>query len=108
MLWATGDDYVALEVTWLVYQDLIAAYVRPKKSGAKKVMSRVINSIRKDLPAELEELAQLGRTLQRRCEDVTSYFVSARPPARSKPSTDDSSTCGQSPWVSGTSTTTSR
>lgn len=32
MLWATDDDYVALEVTWLFYQDMIAAYGHPKKS----------------------------------------------------------------------------
>ncbi|WP_027020245.1 transposase, partial [Corynebacterium sputi] len=37
-------------------------------------MSRVINSIRKGLPKGLEELAQLGRTLWRRREDVLAYF----------------------------------
>ena len=60
MLWATDDDYVALEVTWLFYQDLISAYGHPKKSEGKKLMNSVINSIRKGLPAGLEELAQLG------------------------------------------------
>ena len=74
LLWATDDDYVALEVTWLVYQDMIAAYGHPKKSEGKKLMMRVINSIRKGLPAGLEELAQLGRTLWRRREDVLAYF----------------------------------
>ena len=74
MLWATDDDYVALEVTWLFYQDLIAAYGHPKKSEDKKLVSRVINSIRKGVPAGLEELAQLGRTLWRRREDVLAYF----------------------------------
>ncbi|WP_027020337.1 transposase, partial [Corynebacterium sputi] len=38
------------------------------------LMSRVINSIRKGLPKGLEELAQLGRTLWRRREDVLAYF----------------------------------
>ncbi|WP_027020533.1 transposase, partial [Corynebacterium sputi] len=33
-----------------------------------------INSIRKGLPKGLEELAQLGRTLWRRREDVLAYF----------------------------------
>lgn len=74
LLWATDDDYVALEVTWLFYQDMIAAYGHPKKSEGKKLMSRVINSLRKGLPAGLEELAQLGRTLWRRREDVLAYF----------------------------------
>ncbi|RSZ61227.1 ISL3 family transposase, partial [Corynebacterium hylobatis] len=74
MLWATDDDYVALEVTWLCYQDLIQAYSHPKKSEGKKLMSRVITTLRKGLPAGLEELAQLGRTLWRRREDVLAYF----------------------------------
>ena len=74
LLWATDDDYVALEVTWMFYQDMIAAYGHPKKSEGKKLMSRVINSIRKGLPKGLEELAQLGRTLWRRREDVLAYF----------------------------------
>ncbi|NII97933.1 hypothetical protein FHU42_001327 [Corynebacterium glutamicum] len=29
MLWATDDDYVALDLTWLFYQDMIAAYGNP-------------------------------------------------------------------------------
>lgn len=74
LLWVTDDDYVALEVTWMFYQDMIAAYGHPKKSEGKKIMSRVISSIRKGLPAGLEELAQLGRTLWRRRDDVLAYF----------------------------------
>ncbi|WIM73272.1 transposase [Corynebacterium suedekumii] len=53
---------------------MIAAYGHPQKSEGKKLMSRVINSIRKGLPKRLEELAQLGRTLWRRREDVLAYF----------------------------------
>lgn len=74
LLWATDDDYVALEVTWMFYQDMIAAYGHPKKSEGKKLMDRIINTLRKGLPAGLEELAQLGRTLWRRREDVLAYF----------------------------------
>lgn len=37
-------------------------------------MGRVINTLRTGLPAGLEELAQLGRTLWRRREDVLAYF----------------------------------
>ncbi len=74
MLWATDDDYVALEVTWMFYQDVIQAYGHPKKSEGKKLMDRIINTLRKGLPKGLEELAQLGRTLWRRREDVLAYF----------------------------------
>ena len=74
LLWATDDDYVALEVTWMFYQDLIQVYGHPKKSEGKKLMDRIINTLRKGLPKGLEELAQLGRTLSRRREDVLAYF----------------------------------
>lgn len=74
LLWATDDDYVALQVTWAFYQDVIAAYGHPDKSRGKKLMSRVIDTLRKGLPAGLEELAQLGRTLWRRRHDILAYF----------------------------------
>ena len=61
MLWATDDDYVALEVTWMFYQDEIQAYGHPKNSEGKKLMDRIINTRRKGLPKGREELAQLGR-----------------------------------------------
>ena len=74
LLWATDDEYVALEVTWLFYQDMIQAYGHPKKSEGKKLMERIINTLRMGVPKGLEELAQLGRTLWRRREDVLAYF----------------------------------
>ncbi|AKK02021.1 Transposase [Corynebacterium epidermidicanis] len=37
-------------------------------------MLKVMNSIHAGLPAGLEELAQLGRTLWRRRRDVVAYF----------------------------------
>ncbi|GAB3649225.1 ISL3-like element IS31831 family transposase [Corynebacterium nasicanis] len=74
MLWATDDDYMALEVTWMFYQDMIQAYGHPKKSEGKKLMEKIINTLRKGLPAGLGELAQLGRTLWRRRDDILAYF----------------------------------
>jgi len=74
LLWATDDDYVALQVTWAFYQDLIGAYGHPDKSRVKKLMSRVIDALSQGLPAGLEELAQLGRTLWRRRHDILAYF----------------------------------
>ena len=74
LLWDTDDDYVALQVTWAFYQDLIGAYGHPGRSRGKKLMSRVIDTLRKGLPAGLEELAQLGRTLWRRRADSFAYF----------------------------------
>ena len=74
LLWATDDDYVALQVTWAFYQDVIGAYGHPDTSRGKKLMSRVIDALRQGLPAGLEELAQLGRTLRRRRHDILAYF----------------------------------
>ena len=37
-------------------------------------MSKVINALRKGLPKGLEELAQLGRTLWRRRDDILAFF----------------------------------
>lgn len=65
---------MALQVTWGFYQELISAYGHPdNKSRGKKLMGRVITTLHKGLPAGLEELAQLGWTLWRRCADILAY-----------------------------------
>jgi transposase len=70
-----GDDsHLAVLVTWSVYQRLIAAYSQPDRRRAKAMMTTLIDSIRHGLPAGLDELAQLGRTLWRRRADVLAYF----------------------------------
>ena len=74
LLWDTDDDYVALQVTWDFYQDVIAAYSHPRRTEGKKLMKRLINTLRKGLPSGLEELAQFGRTLWRRRDDILAYF----------------------------------
>ncbi len=37
-------------------------------------MTRLIDSIRRDVPVGLEEIAQLGRTLWRRRGDILAFF----------------------------------
>ncbi|GAB2498827.1 Transposase (plasmid) [Corynebacterium atrinae] len=78
MLWATDDEYVALEVTWMFYQDLIQAYGHPKKSEGKKLMERIINTLRKGLPKGLEELAQLVMALIEIPQSCSSEFLRSR------------------------------
>lgn len=56
------------------YQDLVGAYGHPDRSRGKKLMGQVITTFRKGLPAGLEELAQLGRTLRRRRAGILAYF----------------------------------
>jgi transposase len=73
-LWAEHDDHVALEVTYLVYQDVIAAYQHPDPKAGRRLMQTLIDQLRRGLPRGLEELAQLGRTLWRKRSQVLAFF----------------------------------
>ena len=68
------DAHLAVVVTWGVYQRIIAAYSQPDRRRGKTMMTTIIDSLRRGVPAGLEELAQLGRTLWRRRADVLAYF----------------------------------
>ena len=69
------DVHVPVEVTWLVYQQIITAYAHPDPREGGKLLARVIDSLRAAVPAGLAELATLGRTLARRRDDVLAYFT---------------------------------
>lgn len=73
-LWTHHDDHVGLQVTYMVYQDIIDAYSHPKRSAGKKLMKKVMDTIRNGLPTGLEELAQLGRTLWHKRTQVLAFF----------------------------------
>jgi transposase len=68
------DNHLAVVVTWSIYQRLIAAYCQPDRRRGKIMLACIIYSLRRGVPAGLEELAQLGRTLHRRRHDVLAYF----------------------------------
>lgn len=68
------DNHLAVAVTWNIYQKMIAAYANPDPHRGKTAMTAIIESLRREVPAALEELAQLGRTLWRRRTDVLAYF----------------------------------
>ena len=63
-----GQDRLA------IYQKIIAAYADPNRRRGKRVLAAVIDSIRRGVPAGLEEIAQLGRTLWRRRDDILAFF----------------------------------
>lgn len=67
-------DHAAFQITWSVYQDIIAAYQADKPEHGKQLMVRVIDTLRAGLPNGLDELRTLGRTLHRRRDDVLAYF----------------------------------
>jgi transposase len=69
-----ADRHIAVKVAYVIYQKIIAAYADPNRLRGKRVLAVVIDSIRRGVPAGLEEIAQLGRTLWRRRPDVLAYF----------------------------------
>jgi hypothetical protein len=58
----------------VIYQKIITAYADPNRHRGKHAMSRLIASIRRGVPAGLEEIAQLGRTLWRRRDDILAFL----------------------------------
>jgi transposase len=69
------DAHAAVETTWCAYQQLIDAYAHDDPQRGKTLLATLIELLRRGLPAGLEELAQLGRTLHRRRDDILAYFT---------------------------------
>ena len=69
-----GDEHLAVKVAYVIYQKIIAAYADANRRRGKKALTRLIESIRRGVPAGLEEIAQLGRTLWRRRDDILAFF----------------------------------
>lgn len=69
------ENHLSVEVCWGFYQKMIAAYAHPPdRRRGKAMMTTTITTLRSGVPEQLEELAQLGRTLWRRRSDVLAYF----------------------------------
>jgi len=68
------DEHVEVEVTWGVYQAVIAAYRHPDRATGRTMMTTLIASVSHGVPAVLSEVATLGRTLKKRSADVLAYF----------------------------------
>ena len=58
-LFAT-DEHAAVEVTWHVYQQMIAAYRHPDRTQGRALVNTLIDSLRRGVPAALGELVTLG------------------------------------------------
>jgi transposase len=74
----TGDEHVQVELTWGIYQRLIAAYRDPVRTTGAAEARSVIDALTAGVPAPLIELRKLGRTLGKRAEDVLAYFERPR------------------------------
>lgn len=68
------EDHAPVEVTWSVYQHLVAAYRNTNKTDARNDLATVIDTLACGVPKGLPELAKLGRTLNKRRADVLAYF----------------------------------
>ena len=100
------DEHLAVKVAWLIYQKIIAAYADPNRRRGKKAMTTLINSIRRAVPAGLEEIAQLGRTWPAAATTSWPSSTTTPPTAPPKPSTAAWKHCAATPSASATSPTT--
>jgi transposase len=69
-----ADEHIPVKTAYVIYQKIMAAYADPNRRRGKRVLAAVIDSIRRGVPAGLEEIAQLGRTLWRRRHDILAFF----------------------------------
>lgn len=69
--------HTPVEITWAVYQKMIDAHQHPDKAHGRGLMSALIRSISSGVPAGIQEIARLERTLKRRSEDTPGLL---RPP----------------------------
>jgi transposase len=69
-----ADQHAEVEVTWGVYQRMIATYRDPDRAAGRRLMDRLITSLATGVPDPLSEIATLGRTLTKRAADVLAYF----------------------------------
>src|SRR4029077_11859262 len=69
-----AEEHLAVKVAYVIYQKIITAYADPNRRSGKQAMTRLIDSIRRGVPAGLEEIAQLGRTLWGRRDAILAFF----------------------------------
>ncbi|MFT3888115.1 MAG: ISL3 family transposase [Arachnia sp.] len=68
------DAHTEVEVTWAVYQKMVAAYRAKDPADGRRLMEELIVSLTTGVPRALSELITLGRTLKQRATDVLAYF----------------------------------
>jgi transposase len=69
-----ADEHAEVEATWGIYQRMIAAYREPDRKTGRALMTSLIESISRGVPAALAEIITLGRTLKKRAADILAYF----------------------------------
>ncbi len=69
-----GDEHIEVEATWGIYQRMVTAYHHPGRSRGRTLMTAVIDSLARGVPAALSERVTLGRTLTKRAADVLTFL----------------------------------
>ncbi|WP_413451701.1 ISL3 family transposase [Georgenia phoenicis] len=69
-----AEEHVQVEATWGVYQQMITAYRAPYRQAGRALLATLITLVCSGVPAALEEVRTLGRTLKKRAADVLAYF----------------------------------
>lgn len=70
----SDDAHAPVQVTWAVYQEVVAAYRAESKSEGRRIMAHLIDAIATKVPAALPEVITLGHTLKKRAGDILAYF----------------------------------
>ena len=73
-LFATAA-HAPVEVTWNVYQNIVAICREEHHGFAGFAMNQLIGTIAKGVPKDLKELGRLGRTLNRHKDDILAFFT---------------------------------
>ena len=68
------DAHAPVQVTWAVYQEVVAAYRAENRAEGRAIMAHLIDAIATKVPAALPEVATLGHTLKKRAADILTYF----------------------------------
>lgn len=68
------EAHSAVEATHGAYQALISAYEDKDRRAGKIAMYKVLKRLKSGVPKGLPELAQLGRSLWKRREQILAYF----------------------------------
>lgn len=100
------DKHVEVETTWGTYQRMIAAYHEPERGDGKKLMVKLIDSLKTGVLSGLTELKKLSGRLNRRAEDILAYFDRPRTSNGPTEATDGSNTSAAQPAASGIPPTT--
>jgi transposase len=68
------DVHAQVQVTWAVYQQIVAAYRARNHAEGQRIMAHLIDAISTTVPKALPEVITLGRTLRKRAGDILAYF----------------------------------